>query len=174
MIEGANGLHLFAGPARKIRGKSCEPDCRESCARLNTTITQEIPEADIALDRQGPEPPTCSGLLNTGQHLDCAFLTLRKLVSKIFQDQLTANQIEEGDIETIVMDKITPEKAKTLVANDGHWKPDQTAARIFSFSLTISGNDSKKLNKIRDSITEGFQCLSAGSCRNYRTRHLLR
>ena len=60
-------------------------------------------------------------------------------------------------METIDISKLTPEIAKTLVANDGHWKPEQTAARIMAFSITISGNNPEKLDKIKENINQGFQ-----------------
>ena len=60
-------------------------------------------------------------------------------------------------METIDINKLTPEIAKTLVANDDHWKPEQTAARITAFSITISGHNPDKLDKIKENIDKGFQ-----------------
>ena len=92
-----------------------------------------------------------SGLKN------CGPLTLRTLVVRILQNQHTAGRIHDGDMDSVAMDGITPENAKDLVANNGHWTPDQTAERIISFSLTIFRNDPKKFNVIKEAIVEGFE-----------------
>lgn len=120
----------------------------------------ESGQDNISLNRQEAPPLTDARHLKNGQFADCAFPVLRQLVSRIVQDQHTAGRINDGALEAGVMDKVTPENAKALVANDGHWQPAQTAARIISFALTISGNNRKKLEYIKESITGGFQLAS--------------
>jgi hypothetical protein len=113
-------------------------------------------EDRVTLNRKETGPFTYTKPMGTEQRSDQVFMMLQRLVAKILQDQKTADQIDNGDMETIDIDKLTPEIAKTLVANDGHWKPEQTAARITAFSITISGNSPEKLARIKEHIDKGF------------------
>jgi hypothetical protein len=157
MIQGVNGA---LSSSEIIHVNTEEAGSVETAAIADSAPQQQLPEDNFSIKLRQREPFTYSGSVNTGRCKECAYLTLRKLTVKILQDQHTASLIDEGEIETVVIDKITPEKAKALVANDGHWNPDQTADRIFSFALTISGNDRKKFGQIKECIIEGFQ--SAG------------
>jgi hypothetical protein len=157
MFEGVNGTYLLANAVGQIPGRTCKSEEGKSCTRLDATPDRLIAEDEVTINRRAPEPATYAPSQKNGQCRDCGPLTLRSLVTRILQDQRTASRIDDGFMETVAMDGITPENAKALVANDGHWKPDQTAARIFSFSLTIFRNDPKKLDKIKETIAEGFQ-----------------
>jgi hypothetical protein len=154
MIQGINSANPSA---ETIHINSAEAGSVETAFPVDAASKQENPEVIVTINLQEPEPFTYSGSVNTSRCRECAYLTLRKLTVKILQDQHTANRIDKGEIESAVMDKITPENAKALVANDGHWNPEQTAERIFSFAMTISGNDRKSIDKIKESIIDGFQ-----------------
>lgn len=153
MIEGIKSTNPVAVITKKQPIRSESPDSGRTDSRFDEIVLEDR----ISLNRKETEPFTYTKPLGTEQRSDQVFLMLRKLVSKILQDQKTADQIDSGDMETIDINKLTPEIAKTLVANDGHWKPEQTAARITAFSITISGNNPEKLDKIKENINKGFQ-----------------
>jgi hypothetical protein len=157
MIEGVKGTHLLMSAVGTTPGNPCKSEDGKSCTRFDSAQDQLISEDEVTSDRREPEPATYTLFQKSLRCRDCGPLTLRSLVLRILQDQYTACRIDDGELDTVAMDGITPENAKALVANDGHWKPDQTAARIFSFSLTIFRNDAKKLEKIKETIVEGFQ-----------------
>jgi hypothetical protein len=153
MIHGANGVKPSAGI---ICANAPETEFVETASTEVAQSFLKKPDGIVTINLESPEPLTCSGAVDKNRRRECAFLTLRNLTVKILQDQQTASSIERDEIESVIIDKITPENAKALVANNGHWGPDQTADRIFSFAVTISGNDRKKFDKIKESILYGF------------------
>jgi hypothetical protein len=157
MVEGVNDLNTISVLTGEMTGRCRETDCAKTGLPPDSIPAQRIPDDSISLSGQQAEPLIYSKPAKNEQCQACAFPVLRKLVARILQDQHTASRIDNGELEAIVIDKITPENAKALVANDGHWQPDQTASRIISFALTISGNNPKKLDKIKESIISGFQ-----------------
>jgi hypothetical protein len=156
MIDGIKSANNIAAIAKKQLSRTELSGSGTKNAKLDDISAQEIREDRISLNQKGVDPFTYTKPLGTELRTDQVFLTLRKLVAKILQDQQTADQIDNGDMETIDINKLTPEKAKSLVANDDHWKPEQTAARITAFSITIAGNDPNKIDKIRENIDKGF------------------
>jgi hypothetical protein len=157
MLEGIKSAGTTAVIEMKQFARSENPDSGKTDPKLDDISAMETQEDRISLNRKELEPFTYTKPLDTEQRLDNVFLTLRKLVAKILQDQQTADQIDNGNVEVIDINKITPEIAKTLVANDGHWKPEKTAARIVAFSITIAGNDPTKIDRVKENLNEGFQ-----------------
>lgn len=156
MVEGVSSFTAISSLTGKMSGRSGEPDCQITAHPHVTIPSRRIQEDNVPLSSQELLPLTDKKSSKNVQFQDCAFPVLCQLVSRILQDQHTASRINDGALEAIVMDEITPENAKALVANDGHWHPDQTAARIIYFALTISGNNPKNFDKIKESINSGF------------------
>jgi hypothetical protein len=142
MFEGVKGTYLFTNTVEPNPGTACKSEDVKNCMWFDATPDRQIAEDEVTFDRMEPEPATYSLYEKSLQCKDCGPMTLRSL---------------DGDLETVAMDGITPENAKALVTNNGHWTPDQTAERICSFSLTIFRNDPTKLDKMKETIIEGFQ-----------------
>jgi hypothetical protein len=157
MIDGIKSANNVAAIAKKQLPRTETSGHGNKDAKLDEISALEAREDRVSLNQKGIDSFTYAKPLGTEQRTEQVFLTLRKLVAKILQDQQTADQIDNGDMETLDINKLTPEKAKSLVANDGHWKPEQTAARITAFSITIAGNDPKKIDKMKENIEKGFQ-----------------
>ncbi len=157
MVESVNCLNAVSDREGMTTGRRRESDYEKNGSRDDLITHLETRCINVSFDNQKAKPFDCSKIPLNEPNQDCAFLTLCRLVARILQDQHTASQLDDGEFEAIVIDRITPENAKTLVANDGHWQPDRTAARIVSFALTIWGGDLKKLDGIKESITSGFE-----------------
>jgi hypothetical protein len=157
MIEGMKSIRATAVIETIQLTRSENPVFNKTDSKPDDLLTMETQEDRVSLNRKELGPFTYTKPLGAEQRLDNVFMTLRKLVAKILQDQQTADQIDNGNMEIIDINKITPEKAKALVANDGHWKPEQTAARIVAFSIAIAGNDPTKIDRIKENLNKGFQ-----------------
>ncbi len=157
MIQGIKSANP---PVETVQANSSEAGIVENALQVDAASDQESLEDIFTLNPWEALPFNYSGSVATGRCRECAYLTLSKLTSNILRNQHMANRIDKGEIESAVMDKITPENARALVYNNGHWNPEQTAERIFSFAMTISGSDLKKFDMIQESIIDGFK--SAG------------
>ncbi|HET6419656.1 MAG TPA: hypothetical protein VFG19_05835 [Geobacteraceae bacterium] len=156
MVEGVNGSSAASAVDMKMTCGNREPDGSKIMQRHDPVTAPEIGDDNASLCGRQPECLLYSKPTRIRQFRDSDFPVLSGLVARILQDQYTASSIDNGELEATVMDRITPANAKTLVANEGHWRPDSTASRIISYALTISGNDPTKLEGIKKSIGGGF------------------
>lgn len=80
---------------------------------------------------------------------------LRNLVIKTFQEQGLDLQISTGAGE-IDFNTMTQEEARELVSEDGYFGVEKTSQRIVDFAINAFGNDSAKLEQMKDAVDQGF------------------
>jgi len=105
---------------------------------------------------QPPPPPRTYGIDKASGRIEIDFADLRQLVVDTFKEQGLSTQIAAGDI-TIDLNKITPEKARELISEDGYFGIEQTSDRIVEMAISLAGNDPGRLDDIKAGIEKGFE-----------------
>jgi len=77
-------------------------------------------------------------------------------MAQLFKKLGLSTSIDVGGGKTTDLQSMTAEDAKTLIADNGYWGVDQTSSRIVDFVAGQIGNDPSKLEKIKESIMNGF------------------
>ena len=77
-------------------------------------------------------------------------------MAQLFKKLGLSTSIDVGGGKTVDLQSMTAEDAKTLIADNGYWGVDQTSSRIVDFVAGQLGNDPSKLDKIKESIMNGF------------------
>ncbi len=81
--------------------------------------------------------------------------TLRDMVADLFKKQGLSQQVPTGDGQ-VDIDKITPDQATGLVADDGYFGIAKTSDRIVDFATGLAGGDTSKLDTIKAAVEKGF------------------
>lgn len=89
--------------------------------------------------------------------LDASFIALRADLAQKLKEWGLGETIDIGDGTRLRFDRLTPESARKLVAEDGYWGVDQTSSRIVEFALGLAGKDPALLEKIREGVMKGFE-----------------
>jgi hypothetical protein len=96
-----------------------------------------------------------SSMTIEGTHGD-GFDLLRGLVLNILKDQGVGHQIPVNDQE-IDLSQISQEEAQSLIEDDGYFGVEQTSDRIVDFAVGLSGDDTSRLDAIKQGVEQGFQ-----------------
>lgn len=91
-----------------------------------------------------------------GLKVGSPYQLLRDLVIKTFHEQGVNLQISSGE-QTVDLERLTPEEAQALVAEDGYFGVEQTSQRIVDFAIDAFGQDPAKLEQMKDAIEQGFR-----------------
>ena len=91
-----------------------------------------------------------------GVAVGAPYQLLRSLVIKTLEGQAVELQIDTGS-EILELNKLTPEKARQLVSEDGYLGVEKTSQRIVDFAVNAFGNDPARLEEMTAAIEEGFQ-----------------
>lgn len=83
-------------------------------------------------------------------------------MAQLFKKLGLSTSIDVGGGKTVDLQSMTAEDAKALIADNGYWGVDQTSSRIVDFVAGQIGNDSSKLDKIKESIMNGFNSAKEG------------
>lgn len=81
---------------------------------------------------------------------------LRSMVLGVFEKQSVDYTVDTGE-KVVDISTLTQEDAKQLIASDGYFGVEKTAERIFNFAVGIAGNDSNRIDAIKQGIEQGFQ-----------------
>jgi hypothetical protein len=84
------------------------------------------------------------------------FDLLRGLVLNILKEQGVDHQIPVNDQE-INLSEISQEEAQSLIEDDGYFGVEQTSDRIVDFAVGLSGDDTSRLDAIKQGVEQGFQ-----------------
>ena len=87
------------------------------------------------------------------------FFTLRDLLADVLEGQGITTQIALGD-SIVEFKEVTAEQAKDLISKEGFLGIEQTSDRIVQFALSLIGDDSSKVEEIKESINSGFELAS--------------
>lgn len=87
---------------------------------------------------------------------------LKDLVSKLISKQGGAfadanglwNALREGKVE---VDPQTRAQAEEDISEDGYWGVKQTSDRIIDFAMALCGDDTSKLEKMKDAFKKGYE-----------------
>jgi hypothetical protein len=102
--------------------------------------------ADAAVDKTyGP-----------GLKVGSPYQLLRDLVIKTFREQGVNLQISTGE-QTVDLERMTPEEAQALVAEDGYFGVEKTSQRIVDFAIDAFARDPAKLEQMKAAIDQGFR-----------------
>lgn len=88
-----------------------------------------------------------------------------RLISSIFSKQSNKagliDMAQNGNLKNfyknLTVDAKTVAKAKQDISEDGYYGVSQTSDRILSFAKAVAGNDTKKLQEMRDAVEKGFE-----------------
>ena len=119
---------------------------RQQNAQQKTAATDRISlgETDPAGKTYGP-----------GLTVGSPYELLRNLVIKTFREQGLNLQISTGE-QTVDLATMTPDEARSLVAEDGYFGVAKTSRRIVDFAINAFGHDPAKLEQMKDAIDKGF------------------
>jgi hypothetical protein len=154
MIEGVENSGIVSAMTKR---RSSTLDLLLSEKSAGHEQTQPVQADTVSLFHPKVESITYSKTAAPDNQVGRAQFVLQKLIVKILQDQHIAGQIENGALESVNIDTMTPENAKALVASDEFWKAENTATRIMSFAVTINGTSPSKIGRMKESIDSGFQ-----------------
>ena len=91
-----------------------------------------------------------------GLKVGSPYQLLRDLVIKTFREQGVNLQLSSGE-QTVDLERMTPEEAQALVAEDGYFGVEKTSQRIVDFAIDAFGQDPSKLEQMKDAIDQGFR-----------------
>lgn len=166
----------------KTTHKSDKVEIREKSTQSRNVKSQKIPGEKVTLDSGESQTVTYSRPLDAGQRITIKFQMLQQLVATLSIDQGAAGAISDsaggksandlmvqlfkklglstsidvGSGKTADLQSMTADDAQKLVADNGYWGVDQTSSRIVDFAISQIGNDTSKLDKIKEVIMKGF------------------
>lgn len=153
MITGPGELQADA--LKKLRRREEDHEAQSARNRGNRTPEGAAPEDKVSLGAGKAESNVYARPLAELQ--EARYMMLREFVSVMFRRQGISMSIEIGGGRTESLASMTPEKAETLVADDGYWGVGQTSDRIVEFALSAAGNDPANLDRIREGVIRGFE-----------------
>lgn len=115
---------------------------------------QRSDSVSLSYTRESSMTYSSSLTLQTGDSQD-QYNLLRGLVTNILKEQGLDLKISIGEAD-VDISSISQEDAAGLVAKDGYFGVDQTSDRIVDFATTLAGNDTSRLDAIREGIQKGF------------------
>lgn len=110
----------------------------------------------VSLHSESSTLVTYSKDMTLNDDQDSRFSLLRQLVTNLLKEQGIETSFAAGEQE-IDLERITPDQAQELIADDGYFGVEQTSERIFQFAVGIAGGDPSRLDAIKEGIEKGFQ-----------------
>ena len=120
------------------------------CAKKTTPAPETLPgpaSDTLSLNRTAAAP---------GTYAPDSTDSLRQMIVTLFREQGLSARIAADDT-TIDFQKLTPEQAQDLIAEDGYFGVARTSERIVTAAVALAGNDPEKLDQIKAGIDKGFE-----------------
>jgi len=119
-----------------------------SSVKNTTPASKTAPDPDtLTLNRTVAVP---------GTYAPDSTANLRQMIVNLFKEQGMSARIAADDT-TIDFQKLTPEQAQDLIAEDGYFGVAQTSDRIVETAVALAGSDPEKLDQIKAGIDRGFE-----------------
>lgn len=128
-------------------------------SKLNTSKEEKIRPAAIyeksKTDNKTPVYDKVS-IDKLKQESEKVYANLKQMVEELLTKQGKSFDILKTKA-SITIDEATRSKAKESISEDGEFGIESMSDSIVDFAKAISGGDSSKLDKLRDSIEKGFR-----------------